>query len=206
MLIEVRGQRVSRERHLISVTDSLPTTGIGEGLTAAYLSQANNTVIAAVRDPEHPTSKALHGLPRAQSSELIVVKIDSKSERDAKMAVRDLISIHNISAIDVIVANAGIANVLPTVAQAHVPDMLEHFMVNAVAPALLFQAFLPLLRKSQKDPKFVTLSTTAASIGDMEQVPIPNAAYGPSKAALNYLTKKIHLENPDIIAFPVSPG
>lgn len=122
------------------------------------------------------------------------------------MAVRNLISTHNISAVDIVIANAGIAKVLPTVAQAQVSDMLEHFMVNAVAPALLFQAFLPLLRKSQREPKFVTLSTTAASIADMEQVPIPNAAYGPSKAALNYLTKKIHVENPDIIAFPISPG
>ena len=135
-----------------------------------------------------------------------MVKIDSKSEADAKTAVRDLISTHNISAVDVVIANAGIAKVLPTVAQAQVSDMLEHFMVNAVAPALLFQACLPLLRKSQKDAKFVTMSTTAASIGDMEQVPIPNAAYGPSKAALNYLTKKIYIENPDIIAFPISPG
>ena len=122
------------------------------------------------------------------------------------MAVRDLLSAHNIAAIDVVIANAGIAKVLPTIAQVQAPDMIEHFMVNAVAPVLLFQAFLPLLRKSRAQPKFVTLSTSAAMITDMEQVPIPNAAYGTSKAALNYLTKKIHLEHPDIIAFPISPG
>jgi NAD(P)-dependent dehydrogenase (short-subunit alcohol dehydrogenase family) len=38
------------------------------------------------------------------------------------------------------------------------------------------------------------------------QIQIPNAAYGPSKIALNWLIKKIHLEHKDITAFPVDPG
>jgi len=40
----------------------------------------------------------------------------------------------------------------------------------------------------------------------MEKRDFPNAAYGGSKNALNYLTKKIHLENLDLVAFPVDPG
>lgn len=31
-------------------------------------------------------------------------------------------------------------------------------------------------------------------------------AYGASKAALNWITKNIHIENPKIIAFPLHPG
>ncbi|KAK3116868.1 hypothetical protein LTR53_002308 [Teratosphaeriaceae sp. CCFEE 6253] len=40
----------------------------------------------------------------------------------------------------------------------------------------------------------------------MEKLNFPNAAYGTSETALNYLTKKIHLENADVIALPLDPG
>jgi len=40
----------------------------------------------------------------------------------------------------------------------------------------------------------------------MDLIPVPNAVYGTSKAALNYVTKKVHLENEGIVAFPVHPG
>jgi NAD(P)-dependent dehydrogenase (short-subunit alcohol dehydrogenase family) len=45
-----------------------------------------------------------------------------------------------------------------------------------------------------------------ASIGDMGSLPLKSAAYGASKAAVNYIVRKIHFENPGLIAFPMSPG
>jgi norsolorinic acid ketoreductase len=36
--------------------------------------------------------------------------------------------------------------------------------------------------------------------------PFPNAAYGTSKAALNYLTRKMHYEHENLIVFPIDPG
>ena len=50
------------------------------------------------------------------------------------------------------------------------------------------------------------MGSNAGTIGDQEKVPVPNAVYGPSKAALNWVTKKIHLENQDLISFPLHPG
>lgn len=88
--------------------------------------------------------------------------------------------------------------------------MKEHYQVNVIAPTLLFQAVLPLLEKSigldGKEPKFVTVSSAAGSIGAMEACPFPNAVYGPTKAALNYLTRKIHTEHTGITAFATEPG
>lgn len=88
--------------------------------------------------------------------------------------------------------------------------MKAHFAVNTVGPVVLFQAVLPLLlKKAAADvaaPKFVTVGSSAGSIGGMEQRPFPNAAYAPSKAAVHYLTKKIHVEHPELIALPVDPG
>ncbi|KAK5251627.1 hypothetical protein LTR11_007645 [Exophiala xenobiotica] len=194
--------------------------GLGKGLVSAYLQKPDNVVIAAVRNPTDSTSLALQDLPKHPSSTLIIVKIESTSETDPALAMAELATKHNITTLDVVIANAGISQIFPAVADAKADDMVRHFHVNAVGVVFLFQAVLPLLRQTsasaspnsmpqqqQRRPaKFVTMSTSAASIGNQELVHVPNAAYGPSKAALNWITKKIHLEHPDIIAFPLDPG
>jgi norsolorinic acid ketoreductase len=175
-------------------------------LVEAYLSRPDNVVVAAVRDPTDHTSRTLYDLPKASSSSVIVVKIDSASETDAVDAISELRSSHNISAIDVVIANAGIAKAFPRVEDAQTADFLEHFQVNAIGAVILFRAVLPLLRTSRKGAKFIAMGSTAGTIEAQEKAPIPNAVYGPSKAALNWLMKKIHLENEDLIAFPIHPG
>jgi norsolorinic acid ketoreductase len=40
----------------------------------------------------------------------------------------------------------------------------------------------------------------------MEQYPFPATALGISKAALNFLVRKIHFENDWLVAFPLHPG
>jgi len=82
-------------------------------------------------------------------------------------------------------------------------EFLEHVAVNVSGPVLLFQAVLPLLRKGSK---FVTMSSSAGSIGGIELRNVPNAPYGASKAALNYITRKAHFEHEDLIIFPIDPG
>ena len=75
----------------------------------------------------------------------------------------------------------------------------------------LFRATRPLLLQAAadgKEPKFMTMSSSAGSIGGQDRAPVPNSAYGPSKAALNWITMKIHLENKDLglCAFAMHPG
>lgn len=134
------------------------------------------------------------------------MKIENTSATDAADAIAELQSTQSILALDVVIANAGIAKVFPRVEDAQPLDLLEHFQVNAIGVVTLFRAVLPLLHKSQEGAKFIAMGTAAATIEDQEKAPIPNAAYGPSKAALNWLMKKIHLENKDLIAFPIHPG
>ncbi|KIW97627.1 uncharacterized protein Z519_01211 [Cladophialophora bantiana CBS 173.52] len=180
--------------------------GLGRALVEAYLRRPNNIVVAAVRDATDDTTKALRDLPKAPSSSLFVVKIDMSSETDAARAMKELQSAHSITVMDTVIANAGIAKVFPKVEDAQTSDLLEHFHVNVIGNIVLFRAVLPLLRKSQKVGKFVTMASMAGAIAEMEKANVPNAVYGTSKAALNYVTKKIHLENEDIIAFPIHPG
>jgi norsolorinic acid ketoreductase len=136
---------------------------------------------------------------------LITVKLDSTSTTDAADAVTILKSEHHIDHLDVVIANAGIANYFGPVLTTPVDQFKEHLEVNAVGVLVLFQAVHDLLSAS-KNPKFVTISSPVGSIGHQELIPIPSTAYGASKAALNYLTRKIHFENPNLVVFPLSPG
>lgn len=179
--------------------------GIGLGFVSTLLLRPSSVVIAAVRDLNHDTSKALSDLPTGENSRLIVVKVDSTSDADAEAAVASLQKEHHISKLDVVIANSGIAKHSGPAVSTPVSEIREHFEVNAVAPLLLFQASWPLLEKSD-NPKFVTITSAVGSIGDMDRIPWPTSAYGTSKAAVNYLTRKIHFENEKLIAFPIHPG
>lgn len=82
---------------------------------------------------------------------------------------------------------------------------MEHFNVNAAGVIRLFQAVLPLLKKGT-NPRFMVISSGVATITNMEYIPFTVPSYGASKAAINFLARRIHFENEDLIAFAVHPG
>ena len=179
--------------------------GLGLGFSSALISRPNTLIIAAVRNVNNASSAALDSLPKGPNSDLIVVKIDSSSVTDASEAVEELQSRHNIHKIDVVIANAGISKYYGPAATTPIKEFEDHFATNVVGPVTLFQTTWPLLEKSAS-PVFVVLSTGIASLSDMGDIPIPAAAYGASKATLNYIVRKIHFEHEKLIAFPISPG
>lgn len=133
------------------------------------------------------------------------MKIDSASETDALSAVDALVSLHGITKLDIVIANAGISKYFGKAELTPAKQMFEHFQVNSVGPLLLFQATRPLL-SATINAKFIVISSGAGSISNMENLEVENTAYGSSKAAVNFVTRKIHFENPDLIAFPINPG
>ncbi|KZP11869.1 NAD(P)-binding protein [Athelia psychrophila] len=178
--------------------------GLGLGLTAIFLARPNNTVIAAVRNPSSADSVAsLKSLPVGASSKLILVKIDSLSETDAADAVKLLQAEHGITALDVVIANSGIANYVGPALTTPLHEMRAHFEVNTLGPLVLFQATAALLEAAQ-DGKFFVMSTGAGSIGNM--MPMPGTAYSSSKAAVNFITRKIHFEHEKITSVALTPG
>lgn len=185
-----------------TVNVPLIALGIGLGLVTEYAKRPDTVVIAAVRDPAKAASiKAI--FPGA-GSKVIVVKIDSVFETDPAAAVASLAE-QGISYLDVVIANAGIANHWGPGAATPAKELVDHFHVNVVGTVVLFQAVLPLLEKSA-NPKFVSVSTAVGSIAEQEIYPLPSTAYGGSKAALNYITRKLHFEHPNIVVYPISPG
>lgn len=174
------------------------------GLTRTFLARPNSTVVATVRDPSKTDSVAsLKALTVGAGSKLIIVKIDSLSETDAADAVKLLQSEHGITSLDVVVANSGIANYIGPVITTPLKEFRSHFEVNTIGPLVLFQATAALL-EAAKDPKFFVVSTAAASITDM--MPMPAAAYSASKAAINFITRKIHFEHEKITTVALTPG
>jgi NAD(P)-dependent dehydrogenase (short-subunit alcohol dehydrogenase family) len=67
--------------------------------------------------------------------------------------------------------------------------------VNVIGPLVLFQATYPLLTASTPTPKFTVISSRLGSIALGTSIPGVFAPYGVTKAALNYLTRKLHFEN-----------
>ncbi|KAJ5697882.1 hypothetical protein N7488_011566 [Penicillium malachiteum] len=179
--------------------------GIGRGLVEKFLARPNITVIAAVRDPAGASSQSLHSLPEGEFSHLITVKIESTSPTDPEAAVETLINEHGIDHVDVVIANAGISDDFSTVHKVPIPVLRQHINVNGFGPIYLYQAVYPLLKKSEK-PTFVGVGSLLGSIGGMEQRPYPCAAYGPSKAILHWIVRKIHFENEEFVSFVADPG
>ncbi|KAL1616909.1 hypothetical protein SLS54_008114 [Diplodia seriata] len=169
--------------------------GIGHALFAAYLARPHHTVIGGVRDPSSPSSQSLSALPRGTGSAAIIVKLDSASPTDALAAISFLQTAHSITKLDTVIANAGIQKALPWVRDVTAASLQVHFLVNVIGPVLLFQAALPLLDAAADaggpPPRFVTVGSAGGSIALTGELPFPNAAYGPGKAALHYLTRKI---------------
>ncbi|KAL8664591.1 MAG: hypothetical protein Q9168_007874 [Polycauliona sp. 1 TL-2023] len=181
--------------------------GIGAGLVEVYLSRPNTTVVAGVRDPNHPTSLKLSSITKDPSSKIIIVKIDSKSETDPAEAIQSIQSRNGISKLDLVIANAGICNDYAPVATVDPAVFKEHVVVNGFAPLYLFQAVLPLLEKAgQGGAKFVGIGSPMGSIGGQDMRPFPMTAYGGSKAVAHWLIRKIHFEHPEIISLVVDPG
>ena len=180
--------------------------GIGRGFVQSYILRPCTTVVAAVRDPADPLSAALHTLPRAPESKLLLVRIDSHSETDARNAADTLKLKHGITSIDIVISNSGIAKHIGVALDTPGRELKDHFDVNTVSHLILFQAMWPLMRNATTEPKFIVISSSVGSIGAMENEPVPMLAYGCSKAATNFLVRKLHFEHENLNCFSIHPG
>ncbi|PQE19620.1 hypothetical protein CJF32_00008900 [Rutstroemia sp. NJR-2017a WRK4] len=181
--------------------------GLGKGVLDILVQRPNTTVIAGVRNVSSAL-KTFSSVPLGENSKIITIKIDSTSDSDPYTAVRELESTHSITHLDVLISNAGILNTSAQkpVAEATPADLRTHLETNTVAVLTLFNAFYPLLQKSTTIPKFFTISSYLGSIAAIKDTPAPFFVYGITKAAVNYMMRKIHHENEGLISVPVHPG
>ena len=98
-----------------------------------------------MRAPAHATAQSLLEFPRGAGSRLVLVKMESLSETDARKAVALAQDQHGVGHLDMVLSSAGICR-LGRVDELDPNEFLEHANVNAVAVVRLFQATLPLLK------------------------------------------------------------
>ncbi|KAL2673549.1 hypothetical protein Neosp_011991 [[Neocosmospora] mangrovei] len=182
--------------------------GIGRGFVKVYLARPSTTVIAAVRDVTHATSKALQLLPKADCSRLIIIQLDSSMPESTAAVIEKLKIDHGITSLDIVIANAGISLNASRVRESTVENINQHLLVNAVAPVALFQAAADLLQASKTgNPTFIAMSTLGGSIRSIDGVAhLPLSPYGGSKAALNWFIRRLHFEEPWLTSFLLHPG
>ena len=108
-----------------------------------------------------------------------------------------------ITYVNIVIANAGNSSGFKSVLETTADDVQYDFEVNTLGPLKLFQAAWPLLERglqasTSADGKFIVMSSSVGSIAGQQQEAFPSTAYGMSKAALNYLAKKISIELKDV--------
>lgn len=203
-LVTGAGRGKSKKAPLTMANTRLTTNypGLGRGLVETLLLRPNTTVIAATRTP----TPSLTSLPVRPGNRLILVTIDSASPTSALAAAEHIREEHGIARLDVVIANAGVGAAPRPVAEVPVRDVHDCVAVNAVAPLLLFQATWPLLERAAAPPKFVVISSVAGSLGKVAGYAPLCAAYGMSKAAVNFLVRRMGRENERLVALALHPG
>ncbi|KAL4732075.1 hypothetical protein ACLX1H_001082 [Fusarium chlamydosporum] len=174
--------------------------GIGLGLVKALLARPNTTVFATVRNDKSQSSleSALHGAPKGNGSTMSIVQLDFSTA----LTPDHILAAFNIDHVDVLINNAAASFQSYPVLEIPVNDLRSSFEINTIGPLTVVQGLWPLLQKATA-PKVVNVSSSVGCITFQEVVA---GAYGPGKAALNWLTRALHMQNEGLIAFALHPG
>lgn len=187
--------------------------GIGLGLVQVLLPRPFTTVIATVRSQAKASEleQTIEFLPKGEQSILYTVEeVDYSSDNSLdhiKKLFDDALG-DKIKHVDVLICNAGYFTTMSSVLETTADALRSHFEVNTIGPLLTVQALWPRMKNSvpNKPPKFILISSSVGSIGMMERM--PGGAYGPSKAAANWVTKALHQQHGDdgLISVALHPG
>jgi short-subunit dehydrogenase len=157
------------------------TSGIGEAI-AGILAQSNVNLCLTGRNEQklNQIKKGLNHLPVKTE----VLKADLAMEDQLK-GITDFYADH-FSTLDILIHNAGVIITGP-VEKASVGDLKMQFNVNYLAPYLLTQSLLPMIRKSKGQIVFINSSAIQRPMGNLAQ-------YASSKYALKGLADSLREE------------
>jgi NAD(P)-dependent dehydrogenase (short-subunit alcohol dehydrogenase family) len=180
--------------------------GIGLELARQYV-QRGDRVLAGCRSPER--APALHELLEQHGSSLSVIPLEVTDTNSIVQAVRQAGSV--VDGLDVLINNAAIN---PGDAQSMGPDgqpildasqAVEILRVNSVAPVVVAQSFLALLRRGT-NPRVVNISSGAGSL--TRKTDGGDYIYPASKTALNMFTRVLagNMRGEGVTAVMINPG
>ncbi|GJM45236.1 MAG: dehydrogenase [Gemmatimonadota bacterium] len=169
-------------------------TGIGRAIASALAEAGARVVVAGRREePLRATVSALGGRKHAHA---VTADVSRPADRERLLAE----TVDAFGGLDVLVNNAGTVASVGPLAEVTEDDWNRMLSVNVTAPVFLARAALPLLRPRRGS---ILNISTGASLK-----PVPGfAAYGASKAALNYACQVLALEAaPDVRVNIICPG
>lgn len=187
---------------LMTPSDQFPTAlvtgasrGFGHALTAALVRRGWHVVVNA-RDADRLT-RSVAALPEPATVTPVpgdVVDDGHRLDLARAVAVR--------GRLDLLVHNASVLGPSPLVPLADhpLPELLEVFEVNVLAPVAFTQRVLPALRATRG--RVVHVSSDAAAVEAYEGW----GAYGAAKAALEHVARVLALEEPDVRSWSFDPG
>ncbi|KAJ9414652.1 hypothetical protein FOXG_17177 [Fusarium oxysporum f. sp. lycopersici 4287] len=174
--------------------------GIGLGLVKALLARPSVTVIATVRNGKARATlqDATVDLVKGDDAVLSIVQLDFTTA----LSPDQIRNVFDIDHVDVLINNAAASFKSYRVLDIPTHDLRSAFEINTIGPLTVVQGIWPLLQKSSA-PKVVNVSS---SVGCITYHEVVGGSYGPSKAALNWLTRALHLQNEGLVAFALHPG
>jgi len=188
-------------------------TGANKGIgfeTARQLAQLKYFVYLGSRDREHGI-EAIKKLNERGITNVETIVIDVTDITSVRKARQELET--KISALDILINNAGIAGDQPQeLASGGLENLRKIFDTNFFGAIQITQEFIPLLRKSSQ-PSIINVSSEIGSLG-VHTAPGRNPnrakyhAYGCSKTALNGFTVMLanELSDSGISVNSVTPG
>lgn len=186
----------------ILVTGS--TDGIWK-LLAYKLAGENHTLYLHGRSEDKLTSLILD-IQAETNNENIFPYVADFSDLDSVKSMSKKLN-NDLESLDVIINNAWI---FKTAQERTSAGLDMRFAVNYLAPYVLTNAILPLLKQSEA-PRVINLSSAAQATVSLDALEWnielwANEAYAQSKLALTMWSFDLAAKNPDIIVIAVNPG
>lgn len=157
--------------------------GIGLEFVHQYL-QRGDWVFAACRNPEHAET-----LQQIRSTHLSIIPMEVTDMASIETAY-NLVK-NQTPTLDVLINNAGIAHDDERLGKIDAERSRQIFHVNTVAPLMIIQTFLPLLRRGAQ-AKIVNIVSEYASLELRDGGGV--YSYAASKAALNSITRSLSFD------------
>lgn len=181
-------------------------TGGNRGMGLEFVRQClvrGDRVFAGCRNPGNAVD--LQALSVAHPGRLAILTLDVTDEATIDASVETVRS--QVDGLDLLINNAGAYPRGETPTTLNATTMLQAFHLNSVAPMIVAQRCLDLLRAGNH-PKIVNISSKMGSLWWKEREGGGDYSYCSSKAALNMLTRTLALDlrSEGIIVVALHPG
>jgi NAD(P)-dependent dehydrogenase (short-subunit alcohol dehydrogenase family) len=181
-------------------------TGSNRGLGLEFVRQClarGDLVFAGCRNPQKAAD--LTALSIAHPQHLAIPTLDVTDDESIGACVE---AMHlQVDGLDLLINNAGTYPRGETPTTLNAETMLQTFQLNAVAPMIVAQRCLDLLRAGNQ-PRIVNISSKMGSLWWKEREGGGDYSYCSSKAALNMLSRTLafDLRSEGIIVVTLNPG